>query len=85
MNEVAKEIRTFIVDDFLFGDIDVPLGENDSLLKGGLIDSTGILEIVSFIEEKFGIAVEDNELVPENLDSISAITKFVIRKQEIRV
>jgi len=54
-------------------------------LQKGLIDSTGILEVVSFIEEKFGIAVEDNELVPENLDSISAIAKYVLRKQGVKV
>lgn len=79
--EVAKEIRNFIVENFLFGDSEVPLAEEDSLLQKGLIDSTGILEVVSFLEEKFGIAVEDDELVPENLDSIRAISKYVLWKQ----
>ena len=83
--DVVNEIRNFIVDNFLFGDTTVPLGEDDSLLQKGLIDSTGILEVVQFIEEKFGIAVEDDELVPENLDSISAIARYVMRKQGVKV
>ena len=83
--EVDNEIRSFLVENFLFGDTGVPLAGEDSLLQKGLIDSTGILEVVSFIEEKFGIAVEDNELVPENLDSISAIAKYVLRKQGVKV
>ena len=85
MMEVAKEIRSFIIDNFLFGDADVLLGENDSFLQKGLIDSTGILEIVSYIEEKFGIVVEDDDLFPENLDSISAIAKFIMRKQDVKI
>lgn len=83
--EIAKEIRSYIVENFLFGGTEVPLGEDDSFLQKGLIDSTGILEVVSFIEERFGIAVEDDELVPENLDSIHAITNFVMRKKGIKV
>jgi acyl carrier protein len=83
--DVVNEIRNFIVDNFLFGDTTVPLGEDDSLLQKGLIDSTGILEVVQFIEEKFGIAVEDDELVPENLDSISAIARYVMLKQGVKV
>ena len=83
--DVAMEVRDFVVENFLFGDTTVPLGEDDSLLQKGLIDSTGILEVVSFIEEKFGIAVEDDELVPDNLDSIGAIVKYVMRKQGVKV
>lgn len=83
--DVANDIRNFIVDNFLFGDTTVPLGEDDSLLQKGLIDSTGILEVVSFIEEKFGIGVKDDELIPDNLDSISAITQYVMRKQGVKI
>ena len=82
---VDTVIRNFIVENFLFGDTGVPLGDEDSLLQKGLIDSTGILEIVSFIEEKFGIAVEDDELVPENLDAINSIAKYILRKQGAKV
>ena len=83
--DVASEIRNFIVEGFLFGDTTVPLGGDESLLQKGLIDSTGILEVVHFIEEKFGIAMEDDELIPDNLDSILAITQYVMRKQGVRV
>ena len=82
---MANEIRNFIVENFLFGDTTVPLGEDDSLLQKGLIDSTGILEVVHFIEEKFGIPVEDDELIPDNLDSVRAITQYVMRKQGVKV
>ena len=58
----------------------VQLGDDDSLLENGLIDSTGVLELVTKIEETYGFSVEDNELVPENLDSVSALTRFVERK-----
>jgi len=83
--DVVKEIRGFIVENFLFGDATVPLEEGDSLLQRGLIDSTGILEVISFIEGKFGISVDDDEVVPDNLDSIGAIAKYVMRKQEVNV
>jgi len=83
--DVASQIRNFIVEDFLYGDTTVPLGEDESLLQKGLIDSTGILEVVQFLEGRFGIAVEDEELVPENLDSISAIARYVMRKQGVKI
>ena len=79
--EVDKLMRDFIVENFLFGNKDATLGDEDSFLQKGLIDSTGILEVVSFIEEKFGIKVEDEELLPENLDSIRRLADFIGRKQ----
>jgi acyl carrier protein len=79
--EVEMLIRDFIVENFLFGNKDATLGDDDSFLQKGLIDSTGILEVVSFIEEKFGIKVEDEELLPENLDSIRRLANFIGRKQ----
>lgn len=82
--DLASEIRNFIVENFLFGDSTAQLGEDESLLQKGLIDSTGILEVVSFIEEKFGITVQDDELVPDNLDSIGAIANYVMRKQGVK-
>ena len=63
----AQEIRDFIVENFLFGDTN-GLGEDSSFLETGIVDSTGILELVSFIEETYGILIEDEELIPENLD-----------------
>ncbi len=78
--DVKKELHDFIVENFLFGNIDVPLEEDDSFMQKGILDSTGILEVVSFLEEKFDVTVNDEDLVPENLDSIRNIVSFVSRK-----
>jgi acyl carrier protein len=78
---VEKEIRDFIVENFLFGNTEYSLGDEESFLQKGFIDSTGILEVVSFIEEKFGIKVEDDDLIPENLDSIRRLSAFIARKR----
>ena len=81
MSETKENIRAFVVENFLFGS-DENLENNTSFLDEGIIDSTGILELVSFLEEEFSIIVEDEELIPENLDSISKIAEYVQRKQE---
>ena len=73
-------IRAFIVENFLFGEDAAWLDEETSFLESGVIDSTGILEIITFIEEKFGIHVEDDEIVPENLDSLVNIERYLSRK-----
>ena len=77
---MKQELHKFITENFLFGMEDTQLSDEDSLVEKGLIDSTGILELVAFLEEKYGIAIEDTELVPENLDSINAMTTFLNRK-----
>ncbi len=79
MNETKGKIKTFIIENFLFGSED-GLKDETSFLEEGIIDSTGILELVTFLEEEFSIAVEDEELVPENLDSINNVTAFLERK-----
>jgi acyl carrier protein len=76
----ALKIRDFIVENFLFGDSSNGLQDTDSLLEKGIIDSTGVLELVSHLEETYGIKVEDEELIPENLDSIANVTDFLLRK-----
>ena len=73
-------IRTFIIENFLFEE-DENLKEDTSFLENGIIDSTGVLELVMFIEETYGITVDDDEIVPENLDCISNIAKFIQRKK----
>lgn len=73
-------IRAFIVENFLFGEDAAWLGEDTSFLESGVIDSTGILEVITFIEETFGIHVEDEEIVPENLDSLKKLAAFLARK-----
>jgi acyl carrier protein len=78
---IEHQIRTFIVQNFLYDESDDGLKETDSLLEKGIIDSTGILELVSFLEETYSIQVEDEELIPENLDSIANATAYVKKKQ----
>ena len=73
------EVRQFIVENFLFGDGQL-LQEETSLMEEGIMDSTGILELLFFLEETFGISVEDDELVPENMDSLQNIAKFIEKK-----
>jgi acyl carrier protein len=80
MPGIEQEIRQFIVDNFLFGDNDSTFSNDDSFLEREIIDSTGILELVAFLEEKYEIKIKDNELVPENLDSISCLVRFIDRK-----
>lgn len=75
-DEFIKIIREFLNDNFLFGD-DKELEEETSFLDNGILDSTGILELVAILEEKFGILIEDDEIVPENLDSLKNITTFL--------
>ncbi len=77
--EVKDIIRQFIIEQFLFGEED-QLKEDTSFLDSGLIDSTGILELVTFLEERFKIKVEDEELIPENFDSIKNVTSYLERK-----
>lgn len=77
--EIKSKIRDFIIENFLFGSAD-DLADDSSFLDGGIIDSTGVLELVEFLEEDFSITVDDEELVPENLDSINCVTAFLQKK-----
>jgi acyl carrier protein len=72
-------IRHFVVENFLFGDGE-SLKEDTSFLERGIIDSTGILELVMFLEETYSMKIEDDELIPENLDNLRNITQFLERK-----
>ena len=79
--EVRREVTTFIVENFLFGNTAEAPKPETSFLKTALIDSTGIVELADFLDSKFGVSVADNEFVPENLDSVANIAAFVVRKQ----
>lgn len=81
LQQLQEEIRRFVVSNFLFGREDGTLDGHTSFLENGIIDSTGVLELVAFLEENYQIKVRDNELVPENLDSLEKVTRFVGRKQ----
>jgi acyl carrier protein len=85
MNPVAQEsaaaeVRAYVVEQFMFGEPG-KLSNDDSLLDRGILDSMGVLELVAFVEQRFEVKVDDHELVPENLDSISRIAAFVQRKR----
>ena len=78
----AAEIRAFIVANFLFGEEGNGFADDQSFLESGIIDSTGLLELVSFIEQNYGITIGDREMVPENLDSLRNVSQLVARKLE---
>ena len=78
--EVTDKIRSFILDTILAGARVGALDDDDSFLEKGIIDSTGILELVSFIENEFKIEVKDEDLVPDNFDSVSRLTSYITRR-----
>jgi len=77
---IVDIIRQFIINNFLLSDQKENIDINISLYENRVVDSTGVLEIVDFLEEKFGIKIEDDELVPDNLDSVKKMSEFVQRK-----
>lgn len=77
----AEQVRQYILENFLFSTDTSLLGLDESFLERGLIDSTGMLEVILFLEESFGVKVGDNEMVPENLDSVNRIAAFLERKK----
>jgi len=79
-SDVQKRVRAFIEENFLFRADVSDLADTDSLLENGVIDSTGILELVAFLESDFSMQMSDAEIVPDNLDSIAAIARYVERK-----
>lgn len=79
---VEQKLRTYILQNFLFTDDEAALKNNDSFLEKGIIDSTGIMEVIQFLQEEFGINVKDEEMIPANLDSIDRIVAFVARKSK---
>ncbi len=80
MTSIETDVRQYIVDKLLFGRTDTVVNGDTSFLESGLIDSTGVLELVAFLEEKFHVKVEDEDLIPANLDSINALIRFVESK-----
>lgn len=80
---IEEQVREFIINNFLFG-MDNGLSMSDSLLKAGVIDSTGVLELISYLENTFHISLDDVDLTPENLDSLDNIAAMIRRKQSER-
>jgi acyl carrier protein len=77
--DYAKEVRDFVVSNFLFGEAG-SLQDDTSFLDSGIIDSTGMLEMIMFLENNCGVKIEPEEMVPENLDSINRVVQFLKRK-----
>lgn len=80
MSDTKAKVRAFIQDNILMGARSVAFGDADSFIEHHVVDSTGFLELITFLEEAWGIAVDDEEMVPENLDSLDAIEAYVARK-----
>ncbi len=76
-----EALRNFILENYLFTDDQSALSNSDSFMEKGIIDSTGILEVIFFLEDELGVIVEDEEMVPENLDSVDNIVVFVNAKK----
>lgn len=77
---VEDKVRNYILENYLFTEDQSELNNEDSFLEKGIIDSTGILEVIFFLEEEFGISVDDDEMIPENLDSVNNIVKYINSK-----
>lgn len=80
MRELELQLTQFVVENFLFGKAN-GFRSGDSFLEQGIIDSTGMVELIFHLEKTYGIKIEDSELVPENLDSVERVAAFVARKQ----
>jgi acyl carrier protein len=78
-SEIRLQVRNFVVENFLFGDGN-SLKDTDLFLEEGIIDSTGVLELVAFLEETYGFKVEDEELIPENLNSVAFVADYATKK-----
>jgi acyl carrier protein len=79
MNSISTNIRQFVIENFLFGE-EPAFTDEDSFLDLGIIDSTGVLELVTFVEGQYHITIDDAELVPDNLDSIAKLVRFIQSK-----
>jgi len=82
--QIRAEVTEFIVMNYLFGDVTRAPRDEDPLVDEGIIDSTGILELIEFLEGRFGIEISEAETVPQNLGTISSLTRFVVSKSPIR-
>lgn len=78
--DARLQIKRFVLKNFMFTEDEGAVADHESLIKKGIVDSTGILELISFLEETFGITVAEEEMVPTNFDSIDTVTAFLTRK-----
>ena len=78
---ISEQIRSHILANFMFTGDGARLKNDASFLEEGIVDSTGVLELVMFVEENFGFTVEDEEILPDNFDSVNCLVDYVQRKQ----
>ncbi len=83
MNSIEEQVRTYIAQNILFSTNGFPYPDTASFLENGIVDSMNVLEIVMFVEEKFGIKVEDAEIIPENFDSVAQLASYIRKKQSL--
>ncbi len=80
MEDIKTNLREYIVENFLFGDTETAFTDDDSFMEEGILDSTGILDIISHVEATFNIKIDDDEILPENLDSLTKMEIFIKSK-----
>lgn len=78
--KIKEKIRSFIVETFLLGDTETVFTDENSFLENGIIDSTGILELITFVEENFSLSIDEEEMIPDNLDSLDNLSGFILNK-----
>ncbi len=78
--DIKAELKKFIIDNYLLGDEDIKLSDDDSFLEKGIIDSIGVIELTSFIRDKYGIKIKVTEIVPENFDTLNNLEKYITKK-----
>lgn len=83
MSEIEEKIRKFLIENFVLSEQLDELGFEESFLENGVVDSTGILELVFFVEDQFGIQIDTSEVLPENFDSVNCLASFIRRKQKL--
>ena len=79
LTRIEEDVQEFVVSNFLFGQ-SADLNRQDSLLEKGVLDSNGVLELIAFLEEHYSITIHDDEVIPDNLDSVAKISDFAGRK-----
>lgn len=84
MDEIKGKLRHYIAKNLLFSNDGYQYADDTSFLEEGIVDSMGIMELVMFVEETFGVNVEDNELIPDNFDSVTQLAAYVRRKAQVR-
>lgn len=80
MQDIKHQVRSYLLDNFLMGAVEQDIQDDTSFMEAHILDSTGFIELISYLEEQFGIRVNDEEMIPENLDSLRSIEHFVLSK-----